>query len=84
MEILKSCNYVCMYVLNVCMFVGSGYDVKLHPTVESQIGLEDGVRLPQTTVTSRWPLAMAYHLLSPLPGYGEVVSSRAMDGCQSR
>ena len=41
------------------MILGPGYDVKLHLTVESQIGLEDRMRLPQTTVTSRWPLAKA-------------------------
>ena len=48
----------CYIYLHIVDF-SPGYDIKLHLTVESQIALEDRMRLPQTTVTSRWPLAKA-------------------------
>ena len=42
-------------------------------------GLEDQMRLPQTTVTSRWPLAKAQNPLIPPPWNGELSGRRLVD-----
>ena len=79
-HILLMCVYMNnMYLHMYLCHCGLGMTLNYIQQWRAWTGLEDRVRLPQTTVTCGWPLAKAKNPLSPPPGNGKISGSRLVD-----